>query len=151
MKKNKIRFTLQAVLLLIGLCLTACTAYADKPEVHRFIDKMVKKYNFNRQQLQKLFNTVTLNRNIIRSFVKPKENLSWSDYKQIFVTEKRARKGIQFWNAHKKTLIYAQKIYGVPPSLIIAILGVETRYGEVTGKYRFTVIAPMERVGDEWR
>ena len=136
MKRNKIRFTLQALSLLVGLCLTACTAYADKPEVHRFIDKMVKKYNFNRQQLQKLFNTVTLNRNIIRSFAKPKENLTWSDYKPIFVTEKRARKGVQFWNAHKKTLIYAQKHYGVPPSLIIAILGVETRYGEITGKYR---------------
>lgn len=136
MKKNKIRFTLQAFTLLISLCLTACTAYADKPEVHRFIDKMVKKYNFNRQQLQQLFNTVTTNRYIIQSFARPKENLTWSDYKPIFVTEKRARKGVKFWNTHKKTLVYAQKHYGVPPSVIIAILGVETRYGEVTGKYR---------------
>lgn len=136
MKKNKIRSILQALSLLIGLSLTACTAYADKPEVHRFIDKMVKKYNFNRQQLQQLFNTVATNRLVIQSFVKPKESLTWSDYKLIFVTEKRARKGVKFWNEHQKTLTYAQKYYGVPISIIVAILGVETRYGEVTGKYR---------------
>jgi membrane-bound lytic murein transglycosylase B len=136
MQKNKIHFMLQALTLLIGLCLTACTAYADKPEVHRFIDKMVKKYNFDRQQLQQLFNSVKTNRLVIRSFIKPKENLTWSDYKPIFVTEKRACKGVKFWNIHKKTLNYAQDHYGVPPAVIIAILGVETRYGEVKGNYR---------------
>jgi membrane-bound lytic murein transglycosylase B len=136
MKKNKIRFILQTLALLIGLCLTACTAYADKSEVHRFIDKMVKNHGFDRQQLQALFNTVKPNHSIIRSFVKPKENLTWSDYRPIFVTEKRARKGVKFWHAHQQTLTYAQKKYGVPASLIIAILGIESRYGEVKGNYR---------------
>ncbi|MDQ8038839.1 MAG: lytic murein transglycosylase B [Rickettsiella sp.] len=136
MQKKKNRFILQAFALLVGLCLTACTAYADKAEVHRFIDKMVKKYNFNREQLQQLFNTVKPNRSIISSFIKPKENLTWSDYRPIFITEKRALKGVKFWNEHKKTLLYAQKHYGVPPSIIIAVLGIESRYGELTGKYR---------------
>lgn len=136
MKKNKIRFILQTLALLIGLCLTACTAYADKPEVHHFINRMVKKYGFDRRQLQALFNTVKPNRSIISSFVKPKESLTWSDYRPIFVTEKRARKGVKFWNEHKQALIYAQKKYGVPASLIVAVLGIESRYGEVKGNYR---------------
>ncbi|BBB15486.1 membrane bound lytic murein transglycosylase [Candidatus Rickettsiella viridis] len=127
---------LQAVVFLIGLCLSACSAYADKPEINHFIDKMVKKYHFDRQQLQQLFKTVKPNRSIISSFAKPKESLTWSDYKPIFVTEKRARNGVKFWNKHQQTLRYAQQHYGIPPAVIIAILGVETRYGEVTGKYR---------------
>ncbi|WP_218814521.1 lytic murein transglycosylase B [Rickettsiella endosymbiont of Dermanyssus gallinae] len=130
------RYILQTVVLLIGFCLTACSAYADKPEVNHFIDKMVKKYHFDRQQLQQLFKTVKPNRFIISSFAKPKESLTWSDYKPIFVTEKRARNGVKFWNEHKQTLRYAQQHYGIPPAVIVAILGVETRYGEVTGKYR---------------
>lgn len=136
MQKKKSRFILQALALLIGLGLTACTAYADKPEVHRFIDRMVKKYHFNRQQLEQLFNTVKPNRFIITSFTRPKESLTWSDYRPIFVTKKRACQGVSYWKKHKHALDNAQKRYGVPPAVILAILGVETRYGEITGNYR---------------
>lgn len=137
MMKNK-TFTgsLFALLLLITLCLTSCTAYANKPEVRLFIDKMVEKYHFDRKQLQQLFNTVKSNRSIISSFTSAKERLTWSEYQPIFVTTKRAQMGVKFWDAHAKTLAEAEKRYGVPASIIVAILGVETRYGEITGKYR---------------
>ncbi len=135
-KNNRPRFSSRICLLLITLCLTSCTAYANKPEVRQFIDKMVEKYHFDRQQLQQLFNTVKSNRSILRSFITSKERLTWSEYKPIFVTPKRAQLGVQFWHAHAKTLARAEKYYGVPASVIVAILGVETRYGEITGKYR---------------
>jgi membrane-bound lytic murein transglycosylase B len=136
MKKNKRLLSLRMFLLLITLCLTSCTAYANKPEVRQFIDKMVEKYHFDRQQLQRLFNTVKSNRSILRSFVTAKEQLTWSEYQPIFITAKRAQLGVKFWHAHAKTLARAEKYYGVPASIIVAILGVETRYGEITGKYR---------------
>lgn len=137
MKKNKgLRFILPGIILLTVLCLTSCTAYADKPEVRQFINKMVAKYHFDRQQLQQLFNTVKSNRSIISSFITAKEHLTWSQYKPIFVTPKRALLGVKFWNAHAKTLAIAEQRYGVPASIIVAILGVESRYGEVPGKYR---------------
>jgi membrane-bound lytic murein transglycosylase B len=136
MQKNKGRFILQALTLLLSLSLSACTAYADKPEVHDFIERMVNKYHFDRAQLEQLFNTVKPNRFIIASFTNAKENLTWSDYKPIFVNEKRARQGANYWHEHRDTLQYAQKHYGVPPAIILAILGVETRYGEITGKYK---------------
>ncbi|WP_339049752.1 lytic murein transglycosylase B [Rickettsiella endosymbiont of Xylota segnis] len=136
MKNKTFAGSLFALLLLITLCLTSCTAYANKPEVRLFIDKMVEKYHFDRKQLQQLFNTVKSNRSIISSFTTAKERLTWSEYQPIFVTTKRAQMGVQFWDAHAKTLAEAEKRYGVPASIIVAILGVETRYGEITGKYR---------------
>lgn len=136
MKKKTLAGGLTALLLLISLCLTSCTAYANKPEVRIFIDKMVEKYHFDRKQLQQLFNTVKSNRSIISSFITPKESLTWSQYRLIFVTKKRAELGVKFWDAHANTLAEAEKRYGVPASIIVAILGVETRYGEITGKYR---------------
>lgn len=70
MMKNKSSCgSLRTLLLLITLCLTSCTAYANKPDVRLFIDRMVKKYHFNRTQLQQLFNTVKSNRSIISSFI----------------------------------------------------------------------------------
>lgn len=136
MKNKRWCGSLRALLLLTTLCLTSCTAYADRPEVRLFIDRMVEKYQFDRKQLQQLFNTVKSNRSIISSFITPKERLTWSEYRPIFVTNKRALLGVKFWDAHAKTLAEAQKRYGVPASIIVAILGVETRYGEITGKYR---------------
>ena len=136
MKNKSLAGSLRALLLLVTLCLTSCTAYANKPEVRLFIDRMVEKYHFDRKQLQQLFNTVKSNRSIISSFITPKERLTWSDYRPIFVSNKRAQLGVKFWDAHAKTLAEAEKRYGVPASIIIAILGVETRYGENTGKYR---------------
>lgn len=136
MKNKSLYSSVRALFLLITLCLTSCTAYADKPEVRSFIDRMVQKYHFNQKQLQQLFNTVKSNRSIISSFIAPKERLTWSEYRPIFVTTKRARLGVKFWDAHAKTLVEAEKYYGVPASIIVAILGVETRYGEITGKYR---------------
>ncbi|MFZ2485561.1 MAG: lytic murein transglycosylase B [Candidatus Rickettsiella isopodorum] len=136
MKNKRSRGHLLALLLLVTLSLTSCTAYANKPDVRLFIDKMVEKYHFDRKQLQQLFNTVKSNRSIISSFISPKERLTWSEYRPIFVTTKRAKMGVKFWDAHAKTLAEAEKRYGVPASIIVAILGVETRYGEVTGKYR---------------
>jgi membrane-bound lytic murein transglycosylase B len=136
MKNKSLVRSLRALLLLMTLYLTSCTAYANKPEVKLFIDKMVEKYHFDRKQLQQLFNTVKSNRSIISSFITPKERLTWSDYRPIFVSNKRAQLGVKFWSAHAKTLAVAEKRYGVPASIIVAILGVETRYGENTGKYR---------------
>lgn len=136
MKNKSLCRRLRALLLIITLCLSSCTAYADKPEVRLFIDRMVTKYHFDRKQLQQLFNSVKSNRSILHSFITPKERLTWSDYRPIFVTTKRAKLGVKFWNAHAKTLAQAEKQYGVPASIIVAILGIETRYGEITGKYR---------------
>jgi membrane-bound lytic murein transglycosylase B len=136
MKNKSSHGSLRALLLLITLCLTSCTAYANKPEVRLFIDRMVEKYHFDRKQLQQLFNTVKSNRSIISSFITPKERLTWSEYRPIFVTTKRAQMGVKFWDAHAKTLAEAEQRYGIPASIIVAILGVETRYGEITGKYR---------------
>ena len=41
-----------------------------------------------------------------------------------------------FWNRHAQLLERAEREFGVPPEIIVAILGVETRYGRYTGKHR---------------
>ena len=48
----------------------------------------------------------------------------------------RIRKGVEFWNENKTTLDRAEKVYGVPVEIIIAIIGVETRYGRNAGNYK---------------
>ncbi len=40
------------------------------------------------------------------------------------------------WNKNQVALAHAEKKYGVPASIIVATIGVETKYGLHTGKFR---------------
>jgi len=60
---------------------------------------------------------------------------SWSDYRRRFVDGVRIAKGAVFWRQHRDVLEAAATQYGVPASIIVAIMGVETMYGQHTGNF----------------
>src|SRR5690606_24037346 len=61
---------------------------------------------------------------------------SWVTYRNRFVEPVRIKAGEAFWVANKTTLDDTARHYGVPPSIIVAIIGVETIYGRHTGNFR---------------
>jgi membrane-bound lytic murein transglycosylase B len=61
---------------------------------------------------------------------------TWTGYRPIHVNEANIRNGIRFYHEHRETLERAEAEYGVPPAIIVAILGVETKYGGYTGRSR---------------
>ncbi len=61
---------------------------------------------------------------------------SWVTYRKRFVEPVRINRGIEFWSENKAKLDQAAHDYGVPPSIIVAIIGVETVYGRNTGNFR---------------
>lgn len=60
----------------------------------------------------------------------------WVRYRGNFVEPIRIRKGRAFFEAHRQTLALAQDRYGVPADIMVAIIGVETLYGEHKGNHR---------------
>ncbi|GEK48131.1 soluble lytic transglycosylase B [Bisbaumannia pacifica] len=62
--------------------------------------------------------------------------LRWDEYRAIFMQPERIARGVDFIAAHREAFERAEARYGVPPEIIAAIIGVETRYGEVTGRHR---------------
>jgi len=67
---------------------------------------------------------------------KPYEKKNWDVYRDHFLTAQRIKGGIDFWHQNQKTLAQAEKKYKVPAPIIVAILGVETLYGERQGDLR---------------
>lgn len=61
---------------------------------------------------------------------------NWALYRSRFIDAARIQAGVRFWLANQKTLERAQAQSGVPPEIIVGILGVETIYGQQTGNYR---------------
>ena len=60
----------------------------------------------------------------------------WASYRNRFIEPIRIRAGVQFWNEHADTLARAEATYGVPASIIVGIIGVETIYGRHMGNLR---------------
>lgn len=110
--------------------------FDKRADVHAFIRAMVNQYKFDERKLDALFSRVHLRSEVISTMATPKEAVPWYLYRSFFINPQRISQGVQFWQQHQQTLNKAQKIYGVPANIIVAIIGVETQYGHSHGKYR---------------
>ncbi|MDO9434861.1 MAG: lytic murein transglycosylase B [Hydrogenophaga sp.] len=61
---------------------------------------------------------------------------NWAAYRARFIEPVRLRGGQRFWEANRDTLARAESEYGVPASLIVGVIGVESLYGQHTGNFR---------------
>jgi membrane-bound lytic murein transglycosylase B len=61
---------------------------------------------------------------------------NWAAYRGRFVEPKRIRAGLAFWQDNERWLQLAEERYGVPPAIVVGIVGVETIYGQQTGGFR---------------
>jgi membrane-bound lytic murein transglycosylase B len=104
--------------------------------IPQFIDEMVEKYQFNRDELDVLFQQVEYRPDVIAAIDKPATKKPWLEYRAAFINKLRIKKGIEFWCLHGKVLRRAEQQYGVPQEIIVAVIGVETLYGRQAGKFR---------------
>lgn len=120
--------------------------FANNPNAQQFIDRMVNKHGFDRQQLQEILSQAKRLDSVLRQMdnqapttsVKPPSgpNGAWLRYRKKFITPDNVQNGVVFWNQYEDALNRAWQVYGVPPEIIVGIIGVETRWGRVMGKTR---------------
>ncbi len=120
--------------------------FSNNPNAQQFIDKMVNKHGFDRQQLQEILSQAKRLDSVLRlmdnqaptTSVKPPSgpNGAWLRYRKKFITPDNVQNGVVFWNQYEDALNRAWQVYGVPPEIIVGIIGVETRWGRVMGKTR---------------
>ncbi|HCO43995.1 MAG TPA: lytic murein transglycosylase B [Gammaproteobacteria bacterium] len=128
--------TLAFVLMLGGTGPAAAVPLADHPPLQELVATLVQEDGFEREALEHLFAQAEFKQSIIDAITRPAEKMPWSRYRPIFLTEQRIDGGVAFWRQHADLLDRAQAEHGVPAEVITAIIGVETRYGAVTGSYR---------------
>lgn len=111
--------------------------YENRPEVIAFADEMAREHGFRKADVLATLAQAEKKQRIIDLISKPAEKAKpWSDYRQIFITDKRVRDGAAFWRANEQTLNDVSAAYQVPPEMIVAIIGVETSYGQNKGSFR---------------
>lgn len=114
----------------------AATALIDRPEVQKFIDEMVNEHDFDADSLTDIFSRAKVSKSIVKAISRPAEAKPWYKYRPIFLTDDRIKLGVKFLQKNEESLRRAEEVYGVPAEIIVAIIGVETRYGKHAGKYK---------------
>jgi membrane-bound lytic murein transglycosylase B len=108
-----------------------------REDVQHFVNAMVRRHRFNRTRLTALLGEAQSQPGIIELMQKPAERtLVWWEYRARFLTEERIAGGAALWLAHRETLERIAAQSGVPAQYLVAITGVETFYGRVTGRHR---------------
>lgn len=102
-----------------------------------FKEEVAGRHDFDRQTLSLWFAEVELQQPIIDLISRPAERVRpWHEYRQIFLTDSRIDGGVAFWEEHAEALERVSRESGVAPEVIVAIIGVETLYGRITGSWR---------------
>ncbi len=108
-----------------------------RPEIVAFINEVTQRDGLKRSDVRRLLKEARPQPKIIDMMNRPIEKVApWWEYREHFVNPERVSDGAQFWADHRESLERAAVTYQVPPEYVVAILGVETRYGRVTGHYR---------------
>ena len=116
---------------------TAPDNFRSNPQVTAFIERMATEHGFSKEELANIFGAAVRRDDILELMSKPAEKrLRWFEYRKIFLTRSRIDGGVAFWKKNADTLSDAAAKFGVDPQVIVAIIGVETRYGNNTGRHR---------------
>ncbi len=113
------------------------SGYAARPDVQAFVTEMVERHALPRKELDRFFERVRHQPAIIRAMTpQVKGARSWQQYRARFITPARIEGGVAFWQRHEAALERASQQHGIPPQIVVAIIGVETEYGRVMGEFR---------------
>lgn len=147
------RSFVHAVMASLGLLGTPASSHAGDFSQYEELQAMVAQLEADKVyapgELTALFDRVARQPAILAQIAKPAESSKeWKDYRPIFMTDARINDGLAFWDKYQDVLTRAEQTYGVPAPMILAILGVETKYGVNKGNYR--VVEALATLGFDY-
>ncbi|MGB7990383.1 MAG: lytic murein transglycosylase B [Candidatus Methylophosphatis roskildensis] len=111
--------------------------YAAREEVQAFIAEMRDRHGFDSDELRRLFGQAQMLPTVIKYILPPSSprQRSWRAYRPRYIDSARVAGGLAFWQRNEPAIKAASEQYGVPPEIIVAIIGVETVYGRNVGDF----------------
>jgi membrane-bound lytic murein transglycosylase B len=104
----------------------------------RMADDIAQRCNLDPAWVRATLSKARMVPSVVRAITPPAVGTpkNWALYRSRFVEPIRIRAGVKFWLANQETLARAEAQTGVPASIIVGIIGVETIYGQQLGNYR---------------
>jgi membrane-bound lytic murein transglycosylase B len=132
---DSLSIALAALLACLAPIASAAALDVKRPEVRAFIEETTRDFGIARDQLESLLKQAETKQTILDAISRPAERVvPWHEYRDRFLTEKRILQGTDFWTEHGAAL------RRIPdPNVaasVVGILGVETSFGRITGRFR---------------
>lgn len=138
-KLQRVKFTKVLFLfsMSFGVAPSALALDVDRSEVREFIDRMVSRHDYDRATLTAVLKQAESQQPILEAISRPAEKTkAWHEYRDIFLTDERVQAGAEFWRTHRDALRQISEETGVSCEILVGIIGIETYFGRITGKYR---------------
>ena len=112
-------------------------ALPREQRIDAFVEYTATTYGVDRAQIRAVLAQAEKKQGIVDAMNRPAEAVKkWFEYRPIFINDARINGGVAFYRANRAALDRVAADTGVPAEYIVAIIGVETSYGRVTGNYR---------------
>ncbi len=112
------------------------TSVPAHPGSDEFIRAAVEQHGLDPADVAALLETAEFQQRVADLIARPAESKPWYEYRPIFMTDQRLEEGLEFWRANEELIDRVAERYEVDPQVIVAIIGVETFYGRITGTFK---------------
>lgn len=126
--------------------LQAAGLSCERDDVSGFATRVAERNQLDRAAVCGLFDTATVRADVLRLIVPAPASRppDWDRYRNGFINARRIRQGLEFWDSNRKVLDAVAGKFGVPASVIVALLGVETAWGSNSGRHKaFDTLATL--------
>ena len=106
------------------------------PELVAMVEQLVSEKGLDREQLNFWLTDARIDQDIIQAIQRPSERLPWHRYRLRFLTRTSIRNGNKFLARYSDVFRQAETRFGIPAEILVAIIGIETRYGKAPGRHR---------------
>ncbi len=134
---HRFRFLVFVCLFSFSASYAQAVVLSEHPKLVVIANELVKKELYSLSELEQLFAQAKVKQSVLDALQSPAEySLTWGRYRQIFLKQDRIEQGVAFWKKHQSTFDRAEQEYGVPSSMIAAIIGVESKFGKFKGAHK---------------
>ena len=139
MLKNRVYQQLQRLCLsfaAFSLCsFSQANDFQSHPQYQQFKQKTMQTHRLSEQQIDWAMSNAKNLPNVLNIMSRPGESKPWYQYKTNFLAQSTIQRGIRFQQQYSDLLNRAEQQFGVPQSIILGIVGVETGFGSNKGSF----------------
>jgi membrane-bound lytic murein transglycosylase B len=102
-----------------------------------FVERLVREHSFERETVAEILDGARIQQSALNAISRPAERVvPWFEYREIFLNDARIEAGAAFWAEHEELVAATSEEFGVDAKMLLAILGIESLFGERMGSYR---------------
>ena len=101
----------------------------------QFFAELISEHDFSKTELEVLFKDVNIDKKVLTLMDKQWEGKPYYEYRSLFITSSAIYTGNKYLKRYQELFDHIEGVYGVNREVIVAIWGIESRFGSHQGGF----------------